>query len=122
MKIMSEVLYKAEHDYAAEQAAYQEEQRSGQVDMFSESEQTQAQTERRSQLEQSILRTGMTKDIWNFHELYYELLLNQGWFAQISEKEFRATCKNLHNQSKIEHVSSGNAWGRATEIRILTHG
>jgi len=118
MKLMSEVLYKAEHDYSAEQAIYQENRRSGQVDMFSESEQTQAQTERMSQLEQSILRAGMTKNIWNFHELYYELLLNRGWFAQVSEKEFRATCKTLHAQSKIERLSPRNAWGPTTEIRI----
>lgn len=126
MKLMSDILFKAEAQFEEEHAAHVEqkevEKRNGQTSMFdllratTESTESDALVARVSQIKQSILeqgRKGRTR--WQFDNLRCTLIEN-GWFAQFSEKEFRAACKSLHDEGKIERISPGRAWSRDTEF------
>lgn len=124
LKIMSDVLFKAEAKYVEEHTAYQEQQemkrRPGQLNMFEslapdphiESE------ERKSRLKQSILeQTQQGQTHWEFDDLRSALIAGE-WFAQLPEKDFRAACKELCTEGKVERISPGNAWKRETEFVI----
>ncbi len=74
--------------------------------------------DRIAKLKQSIFKEGAAgKRQWEFDELRHALMVN-GWFAQFSEKDFRAACKELHAEGKIERISDGRGWSRGTEFTI----
>jgi three-Cys-motif partner protein len=121
IKLMSDILYKAEAKYNADHEAYQQqiENPAGQLqfDLFNDQQADPSvqQIHRIEAIKIDILRVGQTmKQDWEFYELLYELILNQNWFARFSEKEFRAACKALHTQARIKRLTSGGAWKQGT--------
>ena len=122
---MKEVLFQAETQYGEQQVVHQRQKQDarlrGQISMFDDLAPDPADQQRQkvqdiaaSMLE--LVRQGRTA--WEFEELLYELLLHGNWFARMSEKDFRAACKSLYGQNKIERLSSGNAWSKGTRFRF----
>ena len=102
MKLMSDILFKAETQYEEEHAAHLEqkeaERRNGQTSMFdlfgpnTETSTHDVLTTKITQIKQSILEQSQkSRTRWEFDNLRCTLIEN-GWFAQFSEKEFRAAC------------------------------
>jgi hypothetical protein len=69
-------------------------------------------------IQSTIIEVGCQKPEWNFMDLYYELIINRNWFARLSEKDFRAACKKLHETGQIKRLTSGRAWDENTSFRI----
>jgi three-Cys-motif partner protein len=120
IKLMSDILYKAEAQYRIDQEIYQQQTSPpyNQLGMFDEAMPDPA-TYQAQQIQAVILRVGQNiKQDWEFDELRCELILNQNWFARLSEKEFRAACKALHTQSRIKRLTPGGAWRRGISLQI----
>ncbi len=124
IKIMSDILYKADTKYEEDFAAYQKqkerEKRGGQTTIFDIFEDTVGEPShsdaaaRITKVKQAILKEGHGgKRQWEFDDLRYALMMN-GLFAQFSEKDFRDACKELHAESRIERISEGRGWTRGT--------
>ncbi|MEM8535564.1 MAG: three-Cys-motif partner protein TcmP, partial [Chloroflexota bacterium] len=123
VKIMSDILYKAKTIYQSDHEAHQQQIAGpyNQLDMFDEPTPDVAiqQHQHIEGIQEAILYVGQNvKQNWKFYELYYELIINQNWFASFSEKEFRTACKVLYSQSQIKRLTSGNAWKKDTHFRI----
>jgi three-Cys-motif partner protein len=124
IKLMSDILYKAEAQYHADYEAHQQKGAGpySQLGMFDEPVLDPAIQQARhiEKIQAAILKVGQNiKREWRFFELHCELIINQGWFAHFSEKDLRAACKALHAQSRIERITSGSAWQRETRFRIV---
>jgi three-Cys-motif partner protein len=120
MKLMSDILFRAEAQYEQDVAAYQEAKSNGQMDLFADLAPTPEDIARRRvvQLSDSILELARRgKAAWEFEDLRYALF-SDGWFARFSEKDLRAACKGLFEAGKIERVSTGKAWGRGTQFIV----
>lgn len=124
MKLMSDILYAAETKYAQEHEAHRNEKelarRNGQLSLFDPpAPDLDAELSKRiAGLKQAILdQVQQGGQRWEFDNLRCTLI-ERGWFAQFSEKDFRAACKELHAAGKIERISSGKAWSRGTEFTV----
>ncbi len=128
MKLMSDILFKADAKYEEDFAAYQKQKdidkRHGQASIFDllgddlDPVPNAALADRIVKLKQSILEQAQDGHLnWEFDELLYALTEN-GWFAQFSEKDFRAACKELYAEGQIERISGGRGWSRGTEFTI----
>lgn len=123
IKLMSDILYKAEAQYRADQEAHQQQAASpySQLSLFDEPRPDPArqQAQHLESIQVAILLVGQNvRQEWEFYELCCELIINQDWFARFSEKEFRAACKALYIQSRIKRLTSGEAWKRGIRLRI----
>lgn len=123
IKLMSDILFKVEEQYQADREAYAKAQESQytQLSFISEPQPDPKfiQEQRISVVQDAILQTGSgRKAEWEFYELCCELIINQNWFARLSEKEIRAACKALYAKSKIEKLTAGQAWNKGTRLRI----
>jgi hypothetical protein len=121
IKLMSDVLFKAENQFVEDQTAYEQQKPgSAQMSLFAVENNPQQKYEQHiKDIESSILQVaGAVRTDWEFDSLRLELTIHQGWFARFSEKQFRLALKNLHQESKITRVSSGGAWGKKTYFRI----
>lgn len=127
MKLMSDILYKADSKYEADHAAYKEQKeldkRHGQLSLFDQFEVENPDDTKEHKLErikQSILEQAQKqKTRWLFDDLRCTLIEN-GWFAQLDEKEFRAACKSLYEDGYIKRISPKTAWERKTEFEIIS--
>jgi len=127
IKLMSDILYREETRFIEQQAEHKQKKHDlklqGQMSLFEEPkpDPIALQQEQLDQIQATILqiaREGRTD--WEFDGLRCELIINHGWFAHMSEKEFRAACKTLHTFGKIERLTlHNNAWGKGTHFRIL---
>jgi three-Cys-motif partner protein len=123
IKLMSDILYKAETQFLADQEAHQQQTANPivQLWLFDEPKSDPAvrQAQHIASIQAAILRVGQDiKQDWEFDELRCELIINYDWFARISEKEFRTACKALHAQSRVKRLTSGGAWKRGIRLRI----
>ena len=122
MKVMSDILYKAEAKYVEEHAAYIEQKEAGKLKgqtMFdfanphTEPSAADQLTAKIAKIEQSILDQRQHRTHWEFDDLCCTLI-EHGWFARFSEKEFRDACKGLYAKGQIERVSAGKGWNKGT--------
>lgn len=123
IKLMSDILYKAEAQYLADQEAHKQQTASpySQLGMFDEPtpDPSVQQARHIEKIQAAILHAGQhVKQDWEFYELHCELIINQDWFGRFSEKEFRAACKALHDQSRIKRLTGGKAWKRGIHLHI----
>lgn len=126
MKLMSDILFTADTKYKADKAAYKDqkvqEKHPGQTSMFEQFDQESVDDSKIKQIEdikKSILEQAQKGHRrWVFEDLRCTLIEN-GWFAQFSEKEFRDACKSLYEDGKIKRISPNKAWNRKTEFEIL---
>jgi three-Cys-motif partner protein len=124
MKFMSDILFRAdakyEEDFAAHQQQKQIKKRNGQLSLLDllTLDPDVAVNERIGRLKQSILEQGQQGiSHWEFEDLLCTLIEGD-WFAQFTEKDFRAACKEMYTDGRIERVSPGNGWSRGTEFVI----
>jgi len=124
MKLMSDILFVAETKYAQDHAAHRTEKevarRNGQLSLFDPpAPDPDAEThERIAGLKEAILaQVQQGEPHWEFDNLRCTLI-KHGWFARFTEKDFRAACKELHTEGKIQRISSGKAWSRETEFTV----
>lgn len=114
LKIMSEILYKENEAYLQDQES-DRLKRSGQgsLNLFGDESSNALET-----LKSEIISIGQGQETWKFLELYYKLITTRGWFAQMSEKEFRKACKELHTEGRIIRLTEDKAWAKETGFRI----
>lgn len=125
MKLMSDILYKAETQYVADQERYQQQRKDAcpvvQHSLFEEPtpDPGEKQMKRLDMIKATILRIGNdVRQEWEFYDLCCEIVIHHGWFARLSEKDIRAACKALHTLSQVEHLTEGNAWKKGTHLYI----
>lgn len=127
IKIMSDVLRQAEASYCSDKAAHVQQQLAAmpviQHELFTEEPEDSADQQQQNHIaavQATLHEVGQRKKReWEFDELFYELLLHWGWFARLSEKDYRSACKGLAASGEIERISEGRAWGRGTAFRIV---
>jgi three-Cys-motif partner protein len=128
MKLMSDILFKADAKYEEDYTAYQDQKEAdkhgGQMSMFDllgtnpDPVPNTVIPDKIARLKDSILEQGeQRKTHWEYDDLFCTLIEN-GWFAQFLDKDFRVACKELHTDEKIERISSGKGWSRGTEFII----
>ena len=121
MKVMSEILYKAEGQFQAEFIAYQED-RAGlykQTDMF-KNPVSDPSIETIRLIKEIILQIGRTglQLNWTVDTLYRKLILDHGLFARCAERNVRASVKELASQGLIKRLTDGKSWGNDNPFRI----
>lgn len=127
LKLMSDILYEAEIQFGEQQAAHEQQKQDealhGQLSMLEQDAPDLAgqQAQQIAAIQKSILNVIQTTQVtWDFDDLRYDLILNRGWFARMSEKEFRTACKSLHAEGKIERLSAGRGWSKGTLFRSIS--
>lgn len=121
IKLMSQVLYEAENQFTQDKASYEEQKRvATQMSLFEMITSPEQQYEQHiNEIRDSILRAAHSGRVtWNFDDLMVELILEYGWFARMSEREYRAALKSLYDKGQVVRLSTGNAWSRYTRFRI----
>lgn len=123
IKIMSDILFKADEQFRVDQVLHNQKIREQelQLKLFEDPAPDPVTEEKavETDIQRTILSIGRTvKQEWEFDELRTELILNHGWFARLPEKRFRTVCKILYKEAKIQRLSSGRAWERGTQFRI----
>lgn len=129
VKLMSDVLYEAEVSFTEQQAVYKRQKedanpvRQLDLNLFQEVlpnpvdlEEQKLEAIQKNVIE--LMHSG--KSEWDFEELFYELIIHQGWFGVILEKDFRSACKQMEQKGKLVRNTPGNAWKKGTEFRIVS--
>ena len=123
IKIMSQVLYKAESEFNTENQAYHDKKSGGQGNFFAIDAPSHEDKyiEHIQEIATSIQLVGRTKMTdWEFDNLFCEIILEHGWCGRVSEKDFRAALKHLRDEDSLERLTEGNAWSTGIEFRIKT--
>lgn len=113
VKMMSEILYAVEEEFLDKKAA---QTTVHQLSLFGEPSAEQLLALKIENITASIRQIGISQASWTYERLYYELILQQGWFGRISDKLFRQVCKKLAEEGMLS--KGQGAWGRDTLLLI----
>jgi three-Cys-motif partner protein len=126
MKIMSSVIYSAEEQFIDDKEAEQIRRfgppKVWQPDLFGTAQPQMTDAEKYAhkinQITETILHVGRNKASWTFGNLYYRLILSEGWFGKMSDKLFRDTCKQLEQTGNLIKHDPG-AWTAEVHLTII---